>query len=242
MYIRLSVMWTILLGGWLTLAGCGAQAQPTPSASTLLPTSRVLITDTDSAVENFSQTVSQPPAIEAETLQPVLLTVDDLPQGWVEKPAEIQPAQEETFHFLCAVLPRRSSGYLLMEFVRGAALPVLTEQVTIFPVGQAAQTFAEMQSASRMCSAWQTTDATGAQYDWQAEVTTDTAGREESLAIKIRVESEGFGEATRYAIYWLEGDVIATIQYVNLGEESEGWELVQTLAGQLTVRLKDALP
>src|SRR5690606_8753859 len=193
---------------------------PTATAtSTAMPTN----TPSPTATNTPTATPTPKPPTEEE-LAASLLTLDDLPSGWIMDPDANEEEsvnveeERETYSFLCEELPRRALLTVDADFQKGDFGPFLTHSLTLYPPGTAADALADIRDAVEACSEYETTLDDGTPTTMRVQPMSFAQLGEERFAIRMTIEDLPFIDVMEVdSVYILSADVIMRVMQTALG-------------------------
>jgi len=200
---------------------------PTPQPShTPAPTNTPTPTATATATPTASPTATRVPLM-ASDLQEMMLKLEDLPAGWVERPASPEDDPEEaTATFLCKQYERRAILKASADFSQGQLGPFLTHSVVVYPPGTGADQFKIFLAAVEECAEFTSTE-NGQTSTWTVTKMSFPRQGEESFAIRVTSQFVlGFIEID--SIQFRVEDVLVSLQHMAFG--LDGVDTAQTEA------------
>jgi hypothetical protein len=237
---------TLLLTIIVILTSCDpeilaqATAIPTISASnTPQPTATQTPTQTATATATPTATptnIPSPTATNTPTVTPTprppteeelttaLLTLEDLPSGWIIEPGTSEEEsgnveeEGETYSFLCAELPRRALLTVDKDFQKGDFGPFLTHSMTLYPPGTATDALADIRDAVEACSEYETTLDDGTVATMRVQPMSFAQLGEDRFAVRMTMEDLPFIGVMEFdSVYIVHNDVIMRVMQTALG-------------------------
>jgi hypothetical protein len=206
----------------LLLAGCGQSRTLTESDKqfeTYQP--QVTITFTNSPLPTNTFTPTRIP-IKHEDLVEALISLDDLPSGWLLiEESTTSPAEEGsgTFKFLCEEFPKRGIDEVSNNYRKATLGPWLTFTIVQYPEDQATITFLEMREAVDRCNIFTSTDESGTSTEYTASLISFTKYGDDIFAIRLSSTVSLLGLMEADSVYILKGNLIVRVSYMVLGME-----------------------
>lgn len=193
-------------------------------------------------------------AVSEAQLRAALLSVEDLPPGWMRDDADEdgdeesenvgEPAGEPTTFFLGQELPDRSRFTVSAGFSGGDLGPFVTHAVSAFPEGQAAVAFAEQAEVIRAAAPYTLTLSGGTTMPMEMwPLTFDPLGADSIAVRSVSGEAPLFGTIYTDSVYVLAADAEAIIRLtgISLGGEAMNREQMSEWAQRSVEKLSAAL-
>lgn len=143
-----------------------------------------LMAQADDLLTAYLDNCAPPPVlVDPADAEDYALTLDDLPDGWLEAAFESNP---EDRSFLCSELPDSDSVRVRQQFLASDVGPAMIYGLTVFnSVEEAEDGFAAVLAIANECDAWITTTDSGDKINYATSILSEDDYGAQSVTLRI---------------------------------------------------------
>jgi hypothetical protein len=169
--------------------------------------------------------------IDPDTAEEYALTLDDLPDDWLEAPIA---GSTDDLTFLCSELPEADAVRIRRQFLASNIGPAVINGITVFETTEAADAgFAAILDIIHDCTKWTLTAEDGTATDYRANILSE--GDHGDLSITIRLQYNNVEGQLTYIQH--HNTVISIGQLILEDSEPFDTELIDSLIDLILERL-----
>lgn len=167
---------------------------------------------------------------DPDLIEDYALTLDDMPEDWLEAPVE----DDGSLSFLCSELPESDSVRIRRQFLASNVGPAVLAGMTIFDDHEGAEAgFDAIVEVINTCGTWTLTSDAGESVDYKANILSEGDYGEDSITIRIV-----YNNVEGNLIYILENNTVVSMgQLVLDPSETIDLELLESLIDLAIERL-----
>jgi len=223
------------------LAACGRSSPPpiaTPTMPISMGTPAPIPIDTPMPPTPTPTQQLLPIPVTEEALSHALLTIDDMPTGWIiSKPDEEPDDDSGTYQFLCLTLEKRTTAKVEANFQGSVVGPFLWHQIAAYPLGGAEAFMEDARQAIESCSEWTHTDDNGKEEVAQVSPMSFPKLGDDSIAIGMIIKGESQFTWQINSVYIRIGHFLASVHFMSMGGSEPGQ--LEAFARLAEERLRD---
>jgi hypothetical protein len=215
----------------LALAGCGGGGNNNAPAGTATVAPAPVVTATappetptpllpTSTPAPLPTPTSAPPTPTMDTvvhdaLEGLALTLDDLPDGYVQLPAEPSSDGDGPCGHPAFERAENKLGEVEVQFQLSDEGPFVLQNLVAFPEADAADAFAYARS-SIDCTEWTETPADGVPTTYRVSPLEVEPVGDESFAVRIELDIEGVGTLITDSVFIRVGNILSLVGYATV--------------------------
>jgi outer membrane murein-binding lipoprotein Lpp len=234
-----SLLAGILVLAALTTAGCTSK-EKAGTVSGSAPNLAESPTATTTVERQASPAAAATQDVAPGKLKGMLLTLDDLPQGWAVSPPST-PDDSDTSICNADTLPQFRGGESAeADFQQSDFGPFVFQLVKALPSSsEAKQAMAAVKKTLSSCSSWTETDTDGTKSTWTIAPLSMPAVGDETFTARISTSDVPlFGTVQADFVFFRRGSVVEVVAYFGFGPSADGPSPLESVAKKAAERAR----